>query len=340
MMDANGFASCDHRRTCILFQAPHVDPMSAIPIAMDSRTLLPALDQALTSIASGDVPAGMDVLVRSLKKIRNSRARDAWRDECCPAIRAHPLRKWVHQDPLTAHAFRKARGYSGDALLMDHAYGVNRLVAWPHPSTTAGKLYFCTTNSPSSRALRYSRSLMAKAIDGAAARRGVPRILSLGAGHLREMEMARSAARGRYGRFVALDQDNASLQVASADYDHLELETANLAVESLQGNHFTGEFDLVYAAGLFDSLSEHIARKLVQVMFASLRPGGTMMYSNFLPHIDDAGYLEALMDWWLVYRTPQELTALASGLPAGEIRSLSCTNDPDNNIAFVTIHRV
>jgi trans-aconitate methyltransferase len=222
---------------------------------------------------------------------------------------------------------------------MDHVYGVNRLVAWPHPSTTAGKVYFCTTNSASSRALRYSRGLMAKMIDGAAARRTAPRILSLGAGHVREIEACRSAARGRYGRFVALDQDNASLQVASADYEHLDLETANLAVESLQGNHFTGEFDLVYAAGLFDSLSEHVARKVVQVMFASLRPGGTMAYSNFLPHIDDAGYMEALMDWWLVYRTPQDMTELASALPAQEIRSLSCTTDPENNIGVVTIHR-
>lgn len=314
--------------------------MSALPaVPMDSRMILPSLDKALTSIASGDVPAGMDLLVCSLRKMRGSRARDAWREEACPAIRAHPVREWVHQDPLTAHGFRKARGYSGDALLMDHVYGIDRLVAWPHPSTTAGQLYFCTTNAASARALRYTRGLMAKMIDAAAARRTVPRILSLGAGHLRELEVCRSAARGRYGRFVAIDQDNASLGVASADYEHLELETANLAVESLQGNHFTGEFDLVYAAVLFDSLSDAVARKLVEVMFAALRPGGTLAFSNFLPHLDDAAYLEALMDWWLVYRTPQELTALASGLPADDIRSLSCTNDPENNLGFVTIHR-
>ena len=307
---------------------------------MEARALLPSLDKALTFVASGDALAGMDLLVRSLKKFRGDRATQRWRDENCPAIRSHPLREWLHQDPLTAHGFRKARGYSGDAVLMDHIYGVNRLVAWPHPSTTAGKLYFCSANAASSRAFRHSRALVAKLVDGAAARRTAPRILALGAGHLREIELCRSAARGRYGRFVALDQDNSSLQVASADYDHLDIDTANLAVESLQGNHFTGEFDLVYAAGLFDSLSEDTARKLVQVMFASLRPGGTMMYSNFLPHIDDAGYMEAMMDWWLVHRTQQELTALASGIPAREIRSLSCTNDPDNNVAFVTIHRL
>lgn len=314
--------------------------MSALPVAMDSRILLPSLDKALASIASGDAPAGMDLLVRSLKKCRSTRPAGPWRDESCRAIRSHPVREWVHQDPLTAHGFRRPRGYSGDAVLMEHIYGINRLVAWPHPATTAGKLYFCSTNSASSRAMRFSRGLMAKLIDSAAARRTAPRILALGAGHLREIELCRSATHGRYGRFVALDQDNSSLQVASADYDRLEIETANLPVESLQGNHFTGEFDLVYAAGLFDSLSEHVARKLVQVMFASLRPGGTMVYANLLPHIDDAAYLEAMMDWWLVYRTQQELTALASGLPAQEIRSLSCTSDPDNLIAFVTIHRV
>jgi extracellular factor (EF) 3-hydroxypalmitic acid methyl ester biosynthesis protein len=314
--------------------------MSALPVAMEPRTLLPFLDKALSCIASGDAPGGMDLLVRSLKKCRGARAPSVWRDESCPEIRSHPVREWLHQDPLTAHGFRKPRGYSGDAVLMDHIYGVSRLVAWPHPSTTAGKLYFCSTNAASSRALRYSRALMAKLIDGAAARRTAPRILALGAGHLREVELCRSAARGRYGRFGALDQDNSSLQVASADYDRLDIETANLPVESLQGNHFTGEFDLVYAAGLFDCLSGEIARRLAQLMFASLRPGGTMVYSNLLPHIDDAAYLEAMMDWWLAYRTQQELTALASGLPAQEIRSLSCTNDPDNHIAFVTIHRV
>jgi extracellular factor (EF) 3-hydroxypalmitic acid methyl ester biosynthesis protein len=314
---------------------------AAILGAAELRRSLLGIDEALTSIASGKVLEGMGLLIRLLKETRMARAHDKWRDEDCPALRSHPLREWVHQDPFTSHSFRKPRGYAGDAQLLDHIYGRGPMVAQSHSSTTAGQLYLYTTNAPSCRAVRYRRELMAKLIDEAASKRKVPRILSIAAGHLREVELSRSAEAGRFGRFVALDQDDSSLEVIRADYGHLGVEPINMSVKSLlRGGHFSGDFDLVYAAGLFDYLSEPVARKLVRIMFDSLRPGGTMMYANFLPHIDDAGYMEALMDWWLIYRTQQEMAVLASAIPAEEIRSLSCTKDPDNNIGFVTIHRV
>lgn len=296
------------------------------------------VDRALTAIAGGDILLGMQKLVGSLRSARAA-AGEAWRTLACEEIRAHPIREWVHQDPFTAHSFRKPRGYAGDAHLMDHIYG-GGLAQWPHPSTTAGKLYFYTTNSPSCRAVRYCRTLLAKLIDDCASNRREPRILSIAAGHLREIELAKSATSRGFGRFVALDQDEATLREVEERYGALGIEAVKMSVKSLaRGNDFSGEFDLVYAAGLFDYLSDPLAKRLVEVMFGCLRPGGTMMYANFLPGIEDVGYMESMMDWWLIYRTDHELSQLAAGLPREKIRSLTCTRDPDNNIAFVTIHR-
>lgn len=215
-----------------------------------------------------------------------------------------------------------------------------RVAQWPHPSSVAGKLYFHTTNAPSCRAVRHRRGVMAKLIDDAALKRKAPRILSIAAGHLREIELSQAAAAGRLGRFLAIDQDAASLQVIRDSYGNLGVEALEMSVKSLiKGRDFAGEFDLVYAAGLFDYLAEPIARRLVESMFAALRPGGAMMYANFLPNIEDVGYMESMMDWWLLYRSEQELTRLADGLPRHEVRSLTCTKDPDSNIAFVIVHR-
>lgn len=298
------------------------------------------IEACVAGIAVGDVLIGMRDLFRALRQTRDRSTAEQWRRTACEEIRAHPVREWVHQDPFTAHAFRKPRGYPGDATLFDHIYGTGGTVRWPHPSTIAGKLYFFTTNTASARAVRYQRTLVARLIDDAAAGSKSPRILSIGAGHLREIELSRAAARAPFGRFVAVDQDAASLEVVSADYAALGIEAVNMPVSALvKDDGFGRQFDLVYAAGLFDALEDATAAKLVQAMFESLRPGGTMMYTNFLPNIEDVGYMEALMDWWLACRSEPQLRALAAGLPAEQVRSLTCTKDPDNNIAFVTIHR-
>ncbi len=80
----------------------------------------------------------------------------------------------------------------------------------------------------------------------------------------------------------------------------------------LTGNLQYANFDLVYAAGLFDYLTEKVARALVARMVTFLKRGGTLLIANFASGLTDAGYMEAFMDWRLTYRTRDQMRSLLS----------------------------
>jgi hypothetical protein len=101
-----------------------------------------------------------------------------------------------------------------------------------------------------------------------------------------------------------------------------------------------GHFHLVYAAGLFDYLEDSVAKRLIERMWAMTHPGGRLMIANFMPDIPDAGYMEAFMDWWLIYREEKQVRDLFSTIPASEIASLKVEFDSGRNICFVVAERV
>ena len=72
--------------------------------------------------------------------------------------------------------------------------------------------------------------------------------------------------------------------------------------------------DLVYASGLFDYLDQRAGAVLLKRMFASVRVGGSVVIPNLTPHNEEVGYMEAVMDWWMCYRTETGLRQLASQL--------------------------
>ena len=43
------------------------------------------------------------------------------------------------------------------------------------------------------------------------------------------------------------------------------------------------------------------------------------MISNAIDTVQDAGYMELFMDWWLVYRNAHEVASLLSPLPEQDV---------------------
>ncbi len=80
-----------------------------------------------------------------------------------------------------------------------------------------------------------------------------------------------------------------------------------------RGGDELGRFDLIYSAGLYDYLSEPIARRLTQRLLGMLRSKGRLLIANFLPGGSGRGYQELFMDWPLIVRDAAELQALALG---------------------------
>ena len=64
-----------------------------------------------------------------------------------------------------------------------------------------------------------------------------------------------------------------------------------------------------------------------------------MLVANFLPNLPDVGYMESYMDWFLIFRSAEDMAALFETLPQNEIDSLVVSFDPDENIVFVEATR-
>lgn len=254
-------------------------------------------DQVLDQLNRGNINGGLHFLAGSLVSA------DAG-ESARPILRDHELHSVLMEDPYTARAFSKPRGYAGDAVLIDMIYDQRP------PETTAQRgrdIFSVTTEFPVSRAVRERRNSAAEFLEREW--RAGKRICALASGHLRE-------ANGLEGQdlrnIVAVDQDQASLDVV---YDHhgdrINLVHANV-VHYLRSAARSGEkFDFIYTLGLTDYFDDRAMRLLHRLMRDCLTPGGTIMLANFVPHHIAVGWMDAVMDWHLVYRTEAELQAFA-----------------------------
>ncbi len=301
------------------------------------------MDRAFELMKSGHVFEGGARLRVVLAGLRASMDRPAWEAFAKLEAVRHPIQEIMHLCPMTRRSFCKPRGYAGDAVMLDHIYGLGEAKCAPHPATLQGQVYFATTSSVSIRAVRFRRAVLAKLIDETAQRTGDGRakILSIAAGHLREAELSWAVQEKRIGELIALDQDAESMAVINRDYAECNINTVHGTVRQLIGGKSKfSECDFVYAAGLFDYLEQPVGKRLVENMFDMVRPGGKIMIANFAHDIPDVGYMETFMDWWLVYRSREQVVDLFSGLPQERIGKLEIFCDPDENIIFAVADKL
>jgi hypothetical protein len=97
------------------------------------------------------------------------------------------------------------------------------------------------------------------------------------------------------------------------------------------------QFDLIYAAGLYDYLPTPFARKLTSLLFNRLAQGGVFFCANFLPGIRGSGYMESFMGWNLIYRTEIDMLELIEDIPAGQLDEATVVEESEANIVFLTI---
>lgn len=68
--------------------------------------------------------------------------------------------------------------------------------------------------------------------------------------------------------------------------------------------------DLIYSIGLIDYLADHLVVKLLDWIYSSLRPGGLAVVGNFDVDNPDRAFMDHLLDWKLIHRSPQNLLDL------------------------------
>jgi extracellular factor (EF) 3-hydroxypalmitic acid methyl ester biosynthesis protein len=70
-------------------------------------------------------------------------------------------------------------------------------------------------------------------------------------------------------------------------------------------------YDLIYCAGVFDYLSDRICKRLMDIFYAVLEPGGFLVATNIDASNPSRYGMEYLLDWHLIHRSSMQLKALA-----------------------------
>ncbi len=285
--------------------------------------------------------AGLQLLLPGLHDLRRRAGAD-WAPLLVPMIRTHSATALLRQCPLTHHASTWPRGYPGDAGLLDLIYRHHPFQ--PHTlSPDIRRMTAMVQSGALCRAMRMRRMLLADAIDETACQFPGAHILSLACGHLREAEWSIALAAGTVERLVAADQDEASLRTLAHDYGSRfpAITPTPLSVRDVLGGRadVLGRFHLIYAAGLYDYLPDPVARPLTERLFGLLHPGGRLLISNFATGMVETAYMESIMEWPLLWRTPAEIEDFAEAIDEAQVAVSRVWPDPTESCWYLDLRR-
>lgn len=314
-------------------------PPPAAPVRTPEPAALPgALLDDVLALVQRDPASALALLVPGLRSVFDALPPAGW-DAFTARCLTHPLAAVLREDPFTARAFAKPRGYPGDAGILDLIYGA---VPLPAGTTALGAaLYAENVRAPACESVRYRRDMLADAIDAAAAATsGRARVLSVACGHLREAECAESVRDGQVAAFYALDQDPVSVELLREQHEPLGVTPVLASVKDvIVGRARFDRLTLAYAAGLYDYLPTPVAARLTARLFEALAPGGRLIVANFCPETRDRAYMDAVMDWRLIYRGEAEMAEIAAAVPGTEVARQRLYRDLGGNVVYLEMDR-
>jgi SAM-dependent methyltransferase len=265
------------------------------------------------------------------------------------------LRRVLHsfflQAPLLARGFRKPRGYAGDYEMMNMAY---RDAA--EGDTPLGCILHAWINGlRPSCAVRSRRTWLLDRLHEHASERATARyrVASIACGPAQELQdLAHGSPLAPFVDATCLDQDDEALAFARARLDEacakaasaMRVTTLPLGVKDLLTRSRSraeapplAEQDFIYSMGLYDYLPERVASALTRALYDRLAPGGRLVVGNFVPCADTRFVMESVMDWHLIYRTPEALLALGRALPASAKAAFA--DEPTGLNGFLVVDR-
>lgn len=300
------------------------------------------LHQVETKINQNQIAEALKTLYEGLGYIYNHSSTEEWK-QFITEYREHWISDFFLQEPLTRRAFDKPRGYAGDPLMLDLQYDFEEM----DPPSNGDKqievselLYYEFNQiSHSNLANRERKRILARKIDQTSERVANPYILSVACGQLRETLDSDAVKNKRIGKFIAIDKDEEALAVA-ADRIKGFGETIQASVVDIMRNKVPlPGFDFIYSLGVYDYLTDRLAKKLTNKLFQLLNPGGRLFIINYLPNNPSIGYLEAVMDWWLIYRNKDQMLELLAELPQENIHDVDIFIENNQVIIFMEIEK-
>ncbi len=257
--------------------------------------------------------------------------------ESRPAHRAY-ARRQIHPlvmcSPFVYRTFHKPLGYAGDYEM------VNMILREPHEGATlfAKLVNALFLQNPPAQAHRnritHLRQRLVEETTRMAAKGRRARIFNLGCGPAREVQLFMSEDEvSNHADFLLADFNAETLGFARTRLEELRAKHARttglqfaeksihqLLKESLKAADAGtgGGFDLVYCAGLFDYVSDRVCRRLTELFYQMLAPGGLLLVTNVDASKPFRHSMDYLLEWHLIFRNRQQMRQLLPDQAVGE----------------------
>ena len=226
---------------------------------------------------------------------------------------------WMHR------ARTKPLGYPGDYEVMNHIYGMRM----EGRNLLGQAINYSTLQSPAAQAVRNRKNMLKNYLHALCQNNyhnDRIRVLSVASGPAQEIyEFLKEATDLPNGVDIVLfDQDPAALAFAYGRLkelvdqkwpDQVRLiylhDSIRRLLEDAEIFSGFGSFDVIICSGLYDYLRHSVAVKLTAHMYAYCKEGGQVLIGNMVPDNPSRWIMEHHLDWYLLYRTHEEILAFA-----------------------------
>jgi extracellular factor (EF) 3-hydroxypalmitic acid methyl ester biosynthesis protein len=301
------------------------------------------LDRVASKISEGAFTSGIaDTLVKELWMLRSKYSSSDWQQQIKESVN-HPLHSIVRDCPLIDHSYRRPRGYPGDAELIDYFYfGNHPEYMLPENTTQIGReIFIWAVQCLGVKSIRQRRDYLSNALVNLAENTANARILSIAAGHARELAPLANQLRMSKLNFTALDQDEQSLKEIGTFFPFASVHLIKASViDLLSGSLTTNQYDFIYSMGLYDYLPDSVTERLSEFVYTQLlAPGGTLLIANYTPKMEFAAFMEIFMNWELIYRDRLQVLQFARRIEKQNIEKLSVESIADGLILVMSLKK-
>ncbi len=262
----------------------------------------------------------------------------------------HPL---VLCSPFVYRTFHKPLGYAGDYEM------VNMILRDPYEGASlfAKIVNVCFLRNPPAEAhrnrIKYLTLRLSEETHRVQKLGQRARVFNLGCGPAQEIQdFMRTNDLSDLADFTLLDFNDETLEHAGALLH--KIRTAHHRTTGFQltkksvhqilkeaarpgGELKPGTYDLVYCAGLFDYMSDRICKRLMNIFFELLAPGGLLIATNVDAAKPFRHSMEFLLEWHLICRNQAQLAALnPDKAPPG---SFTVTHEPTGVNIFIEVRK-
>jgi len=207
---------------------------------------------------------------------------------------------------LQGLVYCKPHGYAGDYQIIDRIY--QNHVA-PDPQLAAWDKFF--HSSAGARAVRNRKAYFHRLLDHHVQRRNPLRVLKLASGPGRSMFEWLETRPSSSVQFDCVELDPNAIEYASR-LNREFMERIRFTQKNALRFRPEGEYDLIWAAGLFDYFPDRLFAHLLKRLLTAIAPGGELVIGNFSASNPSQHYME-LFDWSLHLRTAKAISHLAEG---------------------------